>query len=366
MDIIVRTNGLVGYVALVASLALSLCASPSFATADDFQPLDELPQSSAVGEVVEYESLAHWYSGVEFIFMNVHSSSSGVITASFSDTTAPGVATTAFVDGRGVADYAAASRFWLGRQFNDNWGARVTYFSVGANESRDPHLNPNIPTVGSNFGTFTYTGNTRLSAIDLDVVRSFQISDDWKLDAFGGARYGTFNLATQLYSFGVFTTGNFVNLDLENDAQFAGTGPTFGFSSRNRLYGSDLYLLWGGRGTMLFGQADQFGRASGTVASSPSAPLVGAATARSQDIPSSMGILEAQVGVQYEFRLMDMPYNCFVRCAFEGQYWNVNNKRGGGAGFGGTIGEITTNSFSSFGPGRSTLGGLSLATGFTW
>ena len=38
----------------------------------------------------------------------------------------------------------------------------------------------------------------------------------------------------------------------------------------------------------------------------------------------------------------------------------------GGAGFGGTIGELTTNSFASAGIGGAHLVGLSLGTGFTW
>src|SRR4051812_12375861 len=38
----------------------------------------------------------------------------------------------------------------------------------------------------------------------------------------------------------------------------------------------------------------------------------------------------------------------------------------GGAGFGGTIGQLTTNNFSSAGSGGMTLHGVTLGTGLTW
>ncbi|WP_254510918.1 Lpg1974 family pore-forming outer membrane protein [Anatilimnocola floriformis] len=347
---------------IAAAAALVVCCCVATATAQEY---DDLGEPSVAATV--YQPTAYWYSGAEFLFLNVNADSGGQITVSFSDTTAPGVATTAFRDGEGVADYAAAPRFWLGRQLNENWGLRGSYFSASASESRTPHLNPAIPTTGTNFGTYTAWGNAQLTAVDLDVVRSFYMSDDWKLDAFAGARYGSFDVSSGIDSFGVFTTGNFVNLNLQNNCQFDGAGASLGFSSRNRLWGSNLYLLWSGRGSMLFGRSDMVARSAGTVASSPSAPLVGAANDDlDRNVPSTLDIIESQLGLQYEFRLLEMPYNCFVRCAFEFQHWNVNNQENRGAGFGGTIGELTTNSFASGGPGNATLLGLSLATGFTW
>lgn len=351
-----QTNGLVG------SVALAVCVCSSLAVAGDLQPSVPYEESP----VISAAPIAYWYSGAEFIFLGVNASSGGRTTVSFSDTTAPGVATAAFRDGEKVADFTAAPRFWLGRQLSDNWGIRATYFSVNANESRLPHANPAIPSVGTNFGTFTAWGDAQMSAIDLDLVRSFSMSDDWKLDAFVGARYGSFDVASGIDSFGVFTTGNFVNLNLQNNCQFDGAGATLGFSSRSRLGASNLFLLWSGRGSILRGNSDMFARAAGTVASSPSAPLVGAATDRDDNIASTLNIIESQLGLQYEFRLMDMPHHCFVRCAFEAQYWNLNNNADSASGFGGTIGEITTNSFASGGAGKATLIGLSLSTGFTW
>lgn len=358
-----QTNGLVRNVAT----ALMVCLGAAPLVADEYQPLDDLPISSSYeGTEVICTPTSYWFAGTEATFMSVNSATGGTITASFSDTTAPGVATTAFLDGRRVADFGVAPRLWIGRQLNENWGIRGSYFTVSANEARDPLLNPAIPTTGTNFATFTYVGNTRLASADIDLIRSFYISDDWKLDIFGGVRHSSYDVASRLYSFGVFTTGNFINLNLENDYEFVGTGPTLGFNTRNRLWDSNVYFLWSARGSHLSGNTNMFARSAGTVASSPSAPLVGAATVSRNDTPTTVDIFETQVGLQYEFRVPETPVTCFFRTACEFQHWGFGNVNLGGAGFGGTIGELTTNSFASGGTGSATLIGLSVATGFTW
>ena len=61
-----------------------------------------------------------------------------------------------------------------------------------------------------------------------------------------------------------------------------------------------------------------------------------------------------------------LPVNAFFRTAFEYQMWDIDGFPTGGAGFGGTIGELTTNSFAAAGLGNANLVGLALATGFTW
>lgn len=56
----------------------------------------------------------------------------------------------------------------------------------------------------------------------------------------------------------------------------------------------------------------------------------------------------------------------FFRAAVEYQMWDVDGPPTGGAGFGGTIGELTTNSFASAGLGGANMVGLALGAGFTW
>ena len=79
-----------------------------------------------------------------------------------------------------------------------------------------------------------------------------------------------------------------------------------------------------------------------------------------------MIINELQIGGQFDFALRNLPASAFFRAAFEYQYWDINGPPTGGAGFGGTIGDLTTNSFASAGLGDAKAVGLSLATGFNW
>ena len=87
----------------------------------------------------------------------------------------------------------------------------------------------------------------------------------------------------------------------------------------------------------------------------------------SQSAPTrELGIFELQAGLELECPLQDMPANFFFRTAYEYQKWDIDGLPTGGAGFGGTIGELTTNSFASAGLGGMTLHGISIGTGLTW
>ena len=116
----------------------------------------------------------------------------------------------------------------------------------------------------------------------------------------------------------------------------------------------------------MWGHTDSFGRAAGAVASSPSAPLVGAATVTRNNADGGLVIWELQTGLQCELKLRRYPATAFFRVAFEYQNWNTIGPPTGGAGFGGTIGTLTTNSFSSARLGDTELVGGTVATGFTW
>jgi len=94
--------------------------------------------------------------------------------------------------------------------------------------------------------------------------------------------------------------------------------------------------------------------------------LVGAATVTRSNAKADLQIAEIQVGLEWNHALECVPANFFCRTAYEYQFWDINGLPTGGAGFGGTIGELTTNSFSSAGLGDMCLNGFSIATGLTW
>src|SRR5690606_26185501 len=99
---------------------------------------------------------------------------------------------------------------------------------------------------------------------------------------------------------------------------------------------------------------------------SPAAPLVGSATVSRNNAEADLVILEASLGAQVEFQLRHLPATAFLRVAFEYQDWDINGPPTGNVGFGGTIGDLTTNSLSAAGLGDTELTGAPLATVFTW
>ncbi len=308
-----------------------------------------------------------FFAGTEITFMNVDATTGGTITASFSDTTAPGVSTFATVDGNGVNDvFAYAPRFWVGRQFGERWGIVGRFWNLETSDQNTPPApNPNIPNTGTNFATIFETDRAQLQTVDLELVRSFQ-PGKWKIDGSFGARHANISSRSDFLAFGVFTTGNFINLTLQDGFYFNGDGGTGAINLRRQLGDSPFMFFSSFRGSYLGGHTTSFGRSDGTVASSPSAPLVGAATVTRADAEAELDIWEYQVGLQMDFPLRFVPANAFFRTALEYQKWDVDGPPTGGAGFGGTIGELTTNSFASAGIGGANLVGLALGAGFTW
>jgi len=313
------------------------------------------------------ERTAFWFAGAEATVLNVYARSGGRITASFSDTTAPGVATFATVDGNGVNDaFAVGPRIWGGRQFGENWAIVGRYWELEATDaSAPPAPNPNIPNTGTNFATIFENDRAHLRTADLELVRSFR-PGKWKIDGTLGARHAHLSSRSDFLAFGVFTTGNFINLTLQNGFYFDGEGGTSALYLRRQIGESPFSLFGSFRGSYLGGRTTSFGRAAGSVASSPSAPLVGAATVTRARADAECDIFEFQAGMQADYALKRLPASAFFRCAFEYQNWDVDAPPTGGAGFGGTIGELTTNSFASAGIGHAYLYGVVLGTGFTW
>lgn len=369
---------------LLGSAFALLMLPCTMASADDEESsidLDQLEETSFLAEGAEPDSIfgdyadhliappetrqPFWYAGAEVSVLDIHARSGGLITLSQSDTTAPGVSTAAYMDGNGLESIGFAPRMLLGRKFGPNWAIQGRYWSLSKSLTHSPDGNPNIPSTGENFSTTYEIDQFQAYLIDLEAVYSLTY-DEWQLDTFLGARHASYNTESLIHTFGVFTTGNFTNLLLSNGNGFDGTGATFGFTIRRPLYFPHTYAFFSARGSAMQGHTDSYGRSAGAVASSPSAPLVGAATVRREDADAELYIGEFQLGVEWEYRLKCLPAYVFLRTSYEYQDWNIMGKPTGGAGFGGTIGELTTNSFASAGLGDIQLQGVTFATGLTW
>jgi hypothetical protein len=304
-----------------------------------------------------------WFAGTEVTFLGIDVRTGGRVTLSFDDSDTAGTEL-AILDGNGMEDFGYAPRIWLGRNFGDRWGAVVRYWNLTDHAASAPALVPGTTEL-PNFATTTNADKVELETLDIEGIRTFT-PGRWKIDGSMGARYASISTESAVTAFGVVTSGNFVNMLLSNGSSFTGAGLTGGMTFRRPIGNSCAHLFLSGRGSAMWGHSDSFGRAAGAVASSPSSPLVGAATVTRNNAVASATIAEFQVGVQLEFQLHPWPMHAFLRTAFESQHWNIDGPPTGGAGFGGTINDLTTNSFSSAGLPDAKLYGLSLATGFTW
>ncbi len=306
---------------------------------------------------------SHFFAGTEFTFMQIQAATGGRINLSFDDSDTVGT-DLSFTDGRGLNDVGYAPRVWLGYQFGEKWGVAGRFWTLSDSTAGPPALTPGTTDL-PNFSTDTMTDRMEASAIDIEAIRRFS-PGKWKVDGLVGARYVGYSTEAVLRSFGVFTTGNFVNMSLSNGCSFNGTGVTYGLNGRRQLGDSRWHVFLSGRGSNIDGRSDSFGRAVGSVSVSGNAPLLGAATVTRNNAESSLQIGEFQTGLECNVALRCVPANAFFRTAFEYQYWNIKGPPTGGAGFGGTSGDLTTNSFASAGLGDLKLYGLAIGTGLTW
>jgi len=304
------------------------------------------------------------YANAEMLFLDVNADSGGRITLSFDDTDTAGTEIS-FNSGTGVEDLTLSPRLTLGRQFSEKWGVAARYFHLEDTDTLvPPRLTPGTTPL-TTFGTYTEFDTAEMYSLDLEAVRSFNPGKT-KIAATFGARHAALDVDTLLHAFGTITTGNFANLVLANGCAFDGTGITSELSLRRQIGDSPVSLFVSGRGSKMWGHTDSFGRSAGAVANSPDPPLVGAATVTRNNAESDLIVLEAQAGVQLELALRQFPATAIFRIAGEYQNWDINGPPTGGAGFGGTLGDLTTSSFASAGLGDTELIGGSVAAGFTW
>jgi hypothetical protein len=377
---VMKTNGLVWS----ACLALVVAFCPGTFAADDhfgklasqesdvidlnspeaYDPVDPDVDETELYDVGRHERRSPWFVGTEFTYLAFHANNGGTITASFSDTTAPGVSSERFVINE-YQDQTFTPRIWAGRRIGEQFGVVVRYWQLDQFNEDPPTP---VASSGTNFATFRQESYLEMYALDLEGMWQCKLGR-WSFDFTGGVRQAEMQMQQSLYSFGVFTTGNFINLYLANGAHVRATGGTGSITARRRLGESNAHFFGTIRASGLVGESDSYGRSSGTIASSPSAPLVGAATVTRNNSNAShpgLEIVEVQMGVQWEHRLREFPSTFFFRVAAEYQSWYMNGPPTGGAGFGGTIGEITTNSFASAGLGGAELYGVAISTGLTW
>jgi hypothetical protein len=275
--------------------------------------------------------------------------SGGTITASFNDNTTVGTDKSLLIEGgRNSSDYlpmgTLGARFYLFPTVTLGLEAEGFSFSDAVAEApRDAPGTTPLP----NFATYREESLFKLDGSDITATAGYS---RWGITAEGqvGRGNGSFRTRSELYTFGVFTTGNFVNLNLSNGTTFKGDGLVYGLRLAYAVPRLPITVLGRYKHSKLKGETDAFGSSAGTVASSPSAPLVGAATVTRNNADATGKRQDMEFGLQYDFAPASR-FSSFVRISYTQSELKIRGLPTGGAGFGGTIGDLTTNSFSSAG-----------------
>jgi hypothetical protein len=213
--------------------------------------------------------------------------------------------------------FTYSPRIYLGVQ-EDGWAliGRFWYLSDSTNSQ----------STGSAINASMTDDQLKAYTADIELMRDFWIGGS-KVGLFLGARYGSFSAGQSI---------NSVSSDLSSPAlpssaanamtnfSFNGIGLTTGFQGRTPLVpGSSLSLLWGGRGSVLWGE-DERQVLVGALIDDPSGT---AATSNGGDETNRAiaYILEAQLGLEWRHELRWVPMAAYFRVAFEYQYWNLGD-----------------------------------------
>jgi hypothetical protein len=294
------------------------------------------------------------YASIGTAHVRARPDNGGTITASFNDSGTVDVDKSLLIaGGRNSSHYlpigTVGARF---RQTGDfTWGLELQGYSFSDTVQAPPRDAPGTTPL-ANFSTFRETGQFKMDGSDITATASYS---RWNITAEGqvGLGSGTYFARSELYSFGVFTTGNFINLNLSNGTAFKGDGLVYGLRLAYAIPQFPLQVLARYKHSKLDGKTDAFGSAAGSVASSPSAPLVGAATVTRNDADATGKLDTLEYGLQYDFS-PGARTSSFVSVTYTDTSLKIRGLPTGGAGFGGTIGTLTTNSFAQAGMASTT------------
>ena len=342
---------------MMPRLALLLCAVVLITVAAPGAHAERRPEPS--GE------RSNWFVSLDPLFVETTPRTGGVVTLRLDDSRTTDM-DMQLRGGDGMESEAHAPRITLGWRWNTSSGLSVgaqgRFFDL-ANATTGPGPVAPGTVVQPNFATVSETGSLQLFTGDFEAVAGYS---RWGFTLEGTAGHRAAHLLTEgeIEVFGVFTSGNFVELQFSNGSSFEGDGNVVAYTLAYQVERWPLSVFVGRRTATLDGKSNSFGRAVGAVASSPSAPLIGAATVRRNGASATDLIMgETRYGVQADLGRAGSRFRSFARLTFERMEWNLDGPPTGGAGFGGTIGNLTTSGFASAGLGGARLEGWSLALG---
>lgn len=255
-----------------------------------------------------------------------------------------------------------APRIWLGVQ-GAEWGlmTRFWYLSDSDEEFRtfDQNGPSGIP------GSYAFD-RTKAYTVDWELTRACCWNES-KLNFAIGGRYASLEAGGTAAVMGVANGGlDFFLSTATTDIDFEGTGVTTAIGGRTPIAEccGCIYLLYGVRGSVLWGDTSSSAQTTSTALDNSSA-AGSIDSAIVSDNGSTMYIIETQLGAQWEHELACFPAAAFIKVAAEYQFWNVD---------GGGVDAFST----AFTPGGDTgaqasmndfdlnLFGFTIGTGLTW
>lgn len=311
---------------------------------------------------------SNWFVALEPLFLQTTSETGGRVNLTLNDSGTIGT-DLSLRGADGIDDEAYSPRVNFGWRWNHisggSAGLQARFFDLQNSVAGPARLAPGT-TALQNFATTSETGSLELYTGDVEAAVAYS-GWGFTLEGTFGTRSARFRTDGEVEVFGVFTPGNFVQLQFSNGSAFEGDGDVRGFSFAYRVPRVPVSFFVGRRTSTLEGESDSFGRAVGSVADSPDPPLIGAATVTRNNVEETeLTIGETRYGIQADFGAPGARFRTFARVAYEKMKWELDGPPTGGAGFGGTIGNLTTNGFSSAGLGKAELKGWSLSIGMAF
>ena len=255
--------------------------------------------------------------------------------------------------------FTFSPRIWAGVQ-EGCWAVlgRFWYLSDSTGE-----LSPLFPAPGSGVGTYE---QERLKAYtaDFEVSRAFCLGIS-KCNFYLGGRYASFEAQQGLDVSRLTSPTEIAYSNAFSAFSFNGLGITTAIQGRTPI-GCDtcISLIWGVRGSVLWGNANRAVQTSDSVIDI-GAEATSINSAESSECATAF-IVEAMVGAQWDHELRCLPMSAFFRLAGEYQYWDLGSSGDAAAGSFAFDSPAHANSNASVGSVDMNLVGFTVGCGFNW
>jgi hypothetical protein len=254
--------------------------------------------------------------------------------------------------------FYGAPRIWAGTMIGDSpYFAQVQYWQLAGNNSQ----NFTGPTYG------TSNGSLYASTFDFELGRMFCLKRINTSGAFTfGGRYVDWSESNSILINQVTSSQQLLSSSAASASKFSGTGLTFGYQLLHPVGCCGWSLFAGNRYSWIWGP--QQAEANTSASASQTNAAAGSANGGVTGNNSTLFIVEAQLGTQWQRQLACMKADAFVRFAVEYQYWSTNSSgQATAASFAGvTPPPVLATANANSGPLDMQLVGLAVSTGINW